>query len=410
MPFGLQPEGFVMKPLETIKSEIETQQRADISPRLNTSPQSVIGKQNGIMSTKLRELWELIGAVYNARRSGGASFATLDELCAITGTARAPATKGSVRLQLSVAAGQTVPAGSIARVNGQPSNRWVTTQAAVNSTGGTLSIEVPAEAETAGVFVANAGTITVIATPVSGWLGVNNSHDANPGTAEDTDPQLRVRREVELSQPGTATVEAIRADLLALRLGPSLQCPFTSVVVEENTSAYPDALRRPPHTVEVIIEVAPWMFALPPADLTVAVTAIARQFWLSKPAGIDYTGNDFLPVEHVDSKGVSHRIAMSEPADVDIFVNVVVSVDPAQFGGNDALKDAIAAWAATTLTMGDDVIRSRLSCAIVDVPGVIDVVALTIGRSLLTLRDQNVQIGPREKAKFDTANITVTSS
>lgn len=54
-----------------------------------------------------------------------------------------------------------------------------------------------------------AGGITVIATPVSGWSGVNNALDTVPGTSLETDTQALQRRKTELAAQGTGTIQAI---------------------------------------------------------------------------------------------------------------------------------------------------------------------------------------------------------
>jgi uncharacterized phage protein gp47/JayE len=410
MTYGLTPEGFVAKPSETILSEIEADQRADIDPTLDTSAESVVGMINAIMVKKLTEVWEQLGISYTTRRPRDAKHEQLDAVCAITGTARAPATKGSVRLTLSVAAGRVIPAGAIAQVVGQPANRWITTEAADNSAGGTTANKIVAAiAETAGPIVANAGTITTIATPISGWLSVTNERDAEVGKPADGDPQLRTRRETELSKPGTGTVEAIRADLLALRFPLNGLCPFASVVVEENASAWPDAFGRPPNTIEVVVQLAAWTDALPSDQQLNVIAMISKQFWLSKPGGIEYYGEEEGgSLITVDSMGITREMAISGAALAPIHGDMLLSIDPAQFS-EQAVLDAITEF-GSAMVMGSDVIRSRLLCALVDVPGVLDVAELTIGRASTALYATNIAIGRRELATFDTANFTVRTS
>ena len=62
-----------------------------------------------------------------------------------------------------------------------------------------------------------------------------------------------------------------------------------------------------------------------------------------------------------------------------------------------------------TLRLGDDVVRARLLCALVDVPGVLDVPALTLGVTATELYPQNVVINARALAAFDTSRITVAT-
>ena len=73
----------------------------------------------------------------------------------------------------------------------------------------------------------------------------------------------------------------------------------------------------------------------------------------------------------------------------------------------DAALDSLPHDAA--LRLGDDVVRARLLCALVDVPGVLDVPALTLGVTATELYPQNVVINARALAAFDTSRITVAT-
>lgn len=395
---GLEPTGFVAKTTEEILEEIRADQRADIDVTLDQSEESLLGNLNASMSTQLSQLWELGRIVYDARRPSAASFASLDSLSAFTGTARLAATRGLVTLSVQLGAGKTLPLGSVAHVTGQNSNRWRTTATVTNSSGVTAFVSVAAEAEVPGVFIANAGTITVIATPVNGWLAVTNPEDAAEGHEIETDVQLRIRREVELSRPGTSPVPAIAADLSDVEVdGVKV---VRSVFVEENTSAYYDDLRRAPHTVEAIVQFTP---GLAGEDLDNARQALAEQLWRSKAGGIDTHGDHSAVV--VDSNSQSHTLRWTEPEEIEIWVDVLLKVDDATFAGTDAVIAAILAY-GDTLALGADVLRAKIICALIDVPGVLDVTEVKLGKSATSKRPENVVIGPRELAVFDSSRIS----
>src|SRR5688572_16080023 len=99
---GLTSTGFERKTIEDIKAEIEDEERLNISPTINTSSASVIGQINGIISSKLAELWELAEEVYNSQYPDSANGAALDNVAAITGTVRQEATKSTVTATLNL--------------------------------------------------------------------------------------------------------------------------------------------------------------------------------------------------------------------------------------------------------------------------------------------------------------------
>lgn len=411
MTFGITSTGFIVKPLETILAELETDERANTGRTdLDTSAESLVGQINAAVAPKLAELWALAASIDRARDPANATKATLEALAQITGTVRAPASKGSARLKLSVDAHRTIPAGSVAFVDGEPGNRWVTATDAINISDDPVDITIAAAAETAGAFEAPAHRITKIATPVSGWLAVTNPTDAQTGTDADDDAALRVRREQELARPGTGTLAALRADVLAHTWRG--QHVMSACLVEENDSDFRDALGRPPHSIEVVVQPFAWVNSLPGTEFADLANQLAVQLWRSKPAGVGYyapPGGGTTTLTVVDSMGGEQRVAFSSPSSVAITTAIAVVADPAQYPGDDALRAAIQAYGAG-LTMGSDVVRMRVVRAIIDtVPGVLDITALYLNRPGQAAREQNITLDRREVAVFDTGAIAVSS-
>lgn len=389
MTAGLTTTGFVEKSATEIADELAAEQRA--SPALGaawvTSAESPSGQLNAIMAAKFAEVWELAGVVYRSRDPRAASYAGLDSVCALTGTTRSPATKGTVTLTLTVAAGRTIPAGSIAHVDGQPLNRWVTLDDAVNGTGSTTTRTVDAEAETAGAYVANAGTITAIATPVTGWLGVTNAADAATGSPAESDPMLRSRRERELFAGGTSPVDAIRAALSRVS-GVSV-----AEVAENPTSVYDGA--RPPHSIEAIVQGG-------------TDAAVAAALWGAKAGGIELYSSAESPtvVEITDAGGFTRFVTFTRPAAVLCYCEVTLVIDAPLYAGDTTLKDVIAnvttgQRARQTLRMSDVIAAARA------VAGVRDVTRVRLGRSSGSLAATNLIASPRDVLKLAAGRVTI---
>lgn len=389
MTAGLTTTGFVEKSATEIADELAAAQRAAsaLGSAWVTTAESPSGQINAIMAAKLAELWELAGLVYRSRDPRAASFAGLDATCGLTGTTRRAATKGTVTLSLSVAAGRTIPAGSIAHVAGQPLNRWVTLAAAVNGSGSTATVTVAAEAETAGAYVANAGTITVIATPVTGWLSVGNSADAVTGSPAESDPVLRSRRERELFAGGTSPVDAVRAALSRVS-GVSV-----AEVAENPTSAWEGS--RPPHSIEAIVQGG-------------TDAAVAAALWGAKAAGIELYSSADTPteVEITDAGGFTRTIVFTRPAAVSCYAEVTLVIDAALYPGDTTMKDAIAnvttgQRARQTLRMSDVIAAARA------IAGVRDCTRVRLGRTSGTLAATNLIAFARDVLKLASGRVTV---
>lgn len=386
--YGLTSAGFVDKPIEVILDEIETAQRAAFGDEFDTSAESPAGQQNGIVAIHLRELWEVAQALYTAWDPDTNEGAIQSQISALSGTVREAATKSTVTAAVNLDAGVTLAAGAIASVDGNPAARFVTLADATNSGGSPANVDVAMEAETAGVVVANSGTLTVIETPASGWNSITNASDATLGAAQETDEELRVRREQELRRAGAAAVDAIRADVLDV-------ADVTTCTVFENTADVTDGDGVPPHAIEVVV-------------LGGALDDIAQAIWDSRAAGIEHHGD--TNGSATDDDGNTHTIYFSRPSEIQIFVNVEVTVDadyPAD--GDTQIKTAIATY-AQGLDVGEDLVWSALIPIIFGISGVVDVTTLETDTSDPPAGTSNIAIGSRELATIDTADIDVTST
>jgi len=302
MSYGVTPTGFVDKPIETILSEIEADQKAAFGDTFDVSAQSPAGQFNGVIATALRELWEVAQAVYAAVDPDASTDDALTQVSTITGTVRQAATKSTVTATVNLDAGVTLAAGAVASVSGSPDARFVTLADATNSGGAPADVAVEMEAEDVGVVVANSGTLTVIETPSTGWNTITNALDATLGEEIEADEDLRTRREAELRRTGAAAVDAVKADIGDV-------ADVTGVTVFENDTDSTDADGVPPHSLECVV-------------LGGAANDIAQAIWDSIAGGVQAYGGTSGTA--VDDDGASRTVYFSRPAEVPIYIDVEV--------------------------------------------------------------------------------------
>lgn len=396
MSYGVTPDGFVIKPLEVIFDELESQVRLEISDTIDTSESAPFGQFLRIQASKLREVWEVAEGVYSAAYPSSANGVPLRNVGAITGTLPRAATRSTVVGRVTLAAGATLPIGRVASVQGNSAARFRTIEAVTNTGASPAQFNVRMESETLGPVRANAGTLTVIATPSTGWTAVTNVSDAVLGLAEETDEEFRIRREKELRSIGGTTVDAIRADLLTSI--PLLR----SVGVFENATDFTNGDGLPPHSFEAVV----WDGS--PTGTVVTADEIARRVWSSKPAGIATYG--LATASFVDRLGITRTVLFSRPTIRNVYLGFEISVnaslwDPTR--GPALIREAAVDLGDTTLGVGDDVIVARFVCAAIDIPGVTDVL-VRAGFSASPVGTSNLAIGVRELADIDTSRITVT--
>jgi len=382
----LTAAGLEIDDLATRIADLKTAVRNACGANLDLSPDQPDGQLVELFAEAVQAGMELLQEVYTAMDPDDATGDAQGALCALTGTNRRAATYGTVTLTLNLDAATTVPAGSIAHVSGDPTNRWIT-DTGVTSVGAG-NYDVTATASETGPIQALAGTITVIATPVVGWNSVTNAADATEGLAEETDTELRLRREEEIAKGGSTNTDAITADVLDLD-------GALYAKTYENTTLITDGAGRPGKSIEVVVHRTD-----PP--LTDAI--LAAQIYDSKAAGIEAYGSTV--VGHVDDAGISHQIGFTDVTVLTLQVEATLTTDADEYPGDTDFKAYLADWADANLGVGDDVIINQLVAVCFEVDGVLDA-TLRIRFSGDPWGTINLTVADRELADLDTTGVTV---
>lgn len=384
-PYGVQPTGFIVKPLADIKAELEENFRATFGDEIDVSAQSVFGMLIGIFAFLLSEVWLLGGAIYSAMYPDSATGVQQDNIAAITGTARKPPTLSKATVTAFGSAGTALAAGRVISVNGTGIKFETTIDATIGDTG---QVDIPVQAQQSGPKTAPAGTLTVVETPVAGWDTVTNALDAEPGTDLEADVVLRIRREQELRSQGNAAHEAIRQKLL-------LVSGVTNCIVFENETDTTDADGIGPHGIEVLVSGG-------------TDAAIRAAIFAAKASGIKTYGTVSGTV--TDAEGNSHTIKFTRPTDTPVYVVINLTKNGDWPSDGVSQVQAAVVLKGDNRTVGDDVITSSLYAPVFSVSGVVDVTDLFVGFAPAPGSSTNLTIAPREIANFDTSRITVNVS
>lgn len=271
---------------------------------------------------------------------------------------------------------------------------------------------------TAGPETADTGEISEIATPVSGWTNVINLMPASPGRNDETDDELRIRRNAATSQ-GYATEEAIKQAILNnvegviscfVKSNRTLGVPYTvtefdahllSMGLAIGTTVYapaPDDEGRPGKSFEVVVQGG-------------ENQDIANTIWGTFAAGIETYG--LISVSVVDSEGVSQIIKFSKPSNKYLWIRleyVVYNEETFPDDGEVQIADSIIAWAPGEYSLGKDIIPERILTPVYTVPGigkVIVKVAITNSPTdLPTYTTDTISVGARDVALADNSRIS----
>lgn len=400
------PAGLAIPTVESLLADLAADQKANVDPLINTEPDSPQGNINGVFASQLREAWEVLEIAYDGFNPDAAEGKGLENVSAITGTNRATATKsrftGSRKVSINLDAAKTCPVGTVFSVAGSPSNRFVTTESVTSVLAGAYLIAC--ENEQTGPIACNAGTLTVIATPVVGLNSVTNPFDAILGTNADTDPQLRIRRENELRATGAGTVDSLRSDLLAYTADdgskPILQC-----TIFENSTDVADANGLPPHSLEALV--------FDGVGLDVANNQIAQLIWDSKPGGIQMVG--ISSGTATDTLSSPQIVKFTRPTIIVNKFTISIWIKASRYVGDTAFKSALVTEYNKIAKQGGVIRVLDLIAALIETTngtgqlGVVDFVNFQIGLDggAFNANLVNYQLGVREMGTTDTSKITL---
>lgn len=393
MSYGVTSSGFNRKPLSQILSDMETMELQGISASLDVQATALVGVLNGIMGGAIDELWGLGLALYSGMDPDAAADDQLTSLSLLTGAKREAASDTVVvGCTVNVNTGfSQAPGTMFAYPVGNPSALFTNKTTVANSSGVPANETVDFVAVTPGPTPVNSSSLTVIATPISGWNSITNPTAGVTGQPIESDSALRARREAELSAAGTTSAAAIQGAVLK-----TLQTPTTSVntlacTVLWNDTDATDANGLPPHSIEVI--------AYQPGATSADDQALVDLILSNKAAGIGTNGTSSKT--STDSQGTTETINYTRPAATTVNVTITVFTDPRVFPSNGAtlIQNAITAFANSTWQPGVSVYAEHVKAQAFTVPGVLDVTAFT---------PSNTAIDVRHVAVIGTIGVTVT--
>jgi uncharacterized phage protein gp47/JayE len=384
MTVGLSTTGFEPKTLDAIQSEMQDALTAGISPTLNVSAGSVLGQLVGTVASQIRQVWEGLQALHASWDPDQASGQRLRAVGALTGTTADAAAPTLVACTVNVATGTYAPGTLVAYVTGDPTKRFENRDSLTAASLGNYALVFKCQEN--GPTVVNAGTLTQIAAPVTGWNSVTNAAEGSLGRLEETDSEFRVKREDELARRGSTSTDAIRADVLNV-------AGVTSCLVVENVGDV-TVDGTPPRGIQCYVKGG--------VDADVAAAILG-----AKSGGIPTGGT--TTINATDSQGVVHAVSFTRPTQVTIYVTATVSGLVGKYAGDAEVTAALLALTAN-LSPGRDVVYSKLFAAAANTAGVVDVTNLRVGIAPSPSGVTNVVIGPAEFADTVIGNILVTSS
>ena len=471
---SLTADGFSRPRLPEIKSDYDQRMTDALGP-VNTAPDAVIGQLEGIWAEGLDNSYEALQNTYDSMYPYSAEGTSLDGAVAFVGLSRIPAAATVVTACAYGVEGTVVPINSLAHADiqyfstsdviisranaldvtievgtvansatyniyaGGASSTYTSSVAATKSeivsglaalvnsslltavaSGETLriyatdgespfSITVDAKlnitkrgspvvfvATQNGNFPCPVGALSNIDTPIVGWDSLFNLKAGATGRNTESDTELRARHATSVRAVGSATVEAIKSRMLA-----EVES-VTSVRIYENRTMVTTSDGIPAKSFETVV-------------VGGVDSAIAKQLWLTKPAGIETFGN--VTINVIDSAGDAQQVSFSRPVPQYAWMKVQVTAlnteEVLPTTAMAAIKQAVVDYANSNIGVSDDIIIQRFYGPIYSaVPGI---ASMTITAAITptpsgtpSYVSTNIAIGRAENAVFDVSRVTVT--
>lgn len=213
MPLEITSAGLQIQTREEILQQILARLQAVFGNSLNTSISSVSGQFANIMAELRAVDQQALQDVWRSLDPNGAQGTALDRVSSITGTIRHGESHSTVQGLISFSGAGTVNDGTLIQEDGLQT-QWESINGPYSDTGGPYPELVAAtfQAVDAGSINAIFNSTWSVVSIVPGFGGFTNPvNDAVPGSLVESDPNLRVRRTLEVYGAGQGPLGTIAA-------------------------------------------------------------------------------------------------------------------------------------------------------------------------------------------------------
>ena len=236
------PDGIQVQTFQEIYDELAAGYRAIYGEDINLDPDSPDGQRVAIETQLVLDAQSFGALEYNQRDPDFALGQSLNSIIKLAGISRRPATRSQVDVVVTTDRPLTLPPDYA--VEDDLGQAWTTLNAIDIPPGETT---VTLFAENFGAVEADPATVVNPVTVVIGVLSVMNTLSAVVGIDEETDQELRVRRNRSLETPQSSSTGRMFTALANL---PNV----TDVAVYENDTDTTDSDGIPAHSLWVVVE------------------------------------------------------------------------------------------------------------------------------------------------------------
>lgn len=370
--------GIQIERLNDIITRFEDGFRQIYGQNIDLSPDTPDGQMVGLLSQIKMDIEELAENVYRQLDPDVATGAWLEQRAAYAGLMRRAASYSYLRSVILTGEPLTQLYAGIV-VSDPHKVRWVlNANVQLDSNG---SARADFRSEELGAFNLAKNTNLTIETVTLGLNAVTTLENAEIGTEEETDQQLRERFFISRTKNAQNSADAIQSKIAAL---PDVK----QVKVLENNTKQRDKSGVEPHSLNIIVDGG-------------ADNQIAQVIYENKGAGVGLQGGTETTLT-INNERRTLRFDRVVPVDVQVSMRCVRYEDFTEVD-KDEIKRLLS---IQKFEIGQNLSLSRLYSPINQVGG-FWVKELKIGRKGQALKAENVTVQPRELARILASDITI---
>ena len=386
MSFTFDATGLTVQTYQEIYDELVAGYQAIYGADINLDPDSPDGQRVGIEAKARLDLQAFALSLYNQFDPDLSTGEMLNIIIKLAGITRRPGTRSQVDVTITTDRDLTLPAGYA--VEDGLGQTWITLASQLLTTGANT---VTLVSEDFGAIEADADTVTEPATVIIGVVSVTNPTAATVGQDEETDPELRIRRNRSLRNPATSTLGGLFSALGSVS-------GVTDVSTYENDTDSTDADGVPAHHVWCIVE---------GGTISDIIEAIAK----NKTAGAGTVGTvsdiytETLSRPDGSTYTIDHVMEFDRPTDVPIYITLTGE------GIDGATVDMAAIEAALedyTFYIAQGLDAAELYSTVYSAGDNFTATLLQISDDDTTYTAGRLTPALDEKYSIDAANITIT--
>lgn len=380
-------DGIEVQTFDEIYTELSDGYKTIYGSSIDLSVNTPDGQRIAIEAQARLDLQSYALALYNQLDPNFAVGNSLNRLIKFAGISRNPAVRSYVSVTINTDRVLALPENYI--VEDTLFQHWVTTSEQALSIGDNT---VVLYSENFGAYSAGAGTVITPVTIVIGVNTVTNPAIATIGEDEETDEELRIRRNLSLETPSTSTIGGLYTAIGDID-------DVTDLKIYENYTDSVDAvLTLDAHTIWCIVEGG--------SDADIG-EAIAK----TKTAGCGLKGtetgtyDETITLPDGSTFVYSHEMAFDRPTDEDLYITLDVKKRSTATIDEDLIKEALV---ATLFGIGETVYVGELYDAVYSAGSTFIATSLEVSLDDITYTAASASPSADGRLLISTAKITIT--